>query len=163
MGVSYDNQDSDYLKGGSDDTLIGNVADRLKVIDEDLITAVNGIAGVANIIRYAEIAVTSRTETDLSTPYTVAAGKTFAITSFVASYDAQAAMYVRVKKQTGGVGPFVTVFRMNMMSGGQGNSTISFDLGSGIDIGVAGDVFKMTYEASIAKGTISAVFAGSEY
>jgi len=69
---------------------------------------------------------------------------------------------VRLKKQTGGTGSFVTILRLNMMSGGQGNSTLSFDLGKGFAAGVAGDVFKVTVEASIAKGTIFAMFTGSE-
>lgn len=119
--------------------------------------------GFANIFRFNEASVTTRNEFDLAnTTYTVPANKVFYITAFTASYDAQAALFVRLKKQTGGAGAWVTQFRLNMMSGGQGNSTISLDLSSGILIGSGGDVFKITIESSIAKGTIFAQFAGIE-
>lgn len=158
-----------YIRGATDGTAIGNVSDKLKVYDPDVIdvlidiAAGLGVSAGTSIFKYNEAAVSSRNEFDLSgTTYTVPVGKRFVITSFCASYDAQAALYVRVKKQTGGTGPWVTQFRLNMMSGGQGNSTIGFDLNSGIEIGAAGDVFKITVEGSIAKGTIYAEYSGSQ-
>jgi hypothetical protein len=157
------------ITGASTSTKIGNVTDRLKVIDQDVITILNSIAIAVgagaglSVFRQNEASVTSRNEFDLSsTTYTVPTGKTFVITSFAASYDAQAMMYVRVKKQTGGSGPWVTQFRTTMMNGGQGDATTSMNFGNGIAIGMAGDVFKITIEASLAKGTVWAEFAGNE-
>jgi len=154
---------------GDDLTQIGHVTDKLKVIDEDSITVLNQIAIAVgagsglSVFKQNEAAVTSRTKFDLSgTTYTVPTGKKFLLTSFSGSYDAQAALYLRLEKQTGGTGSFVTQFRMTMMSGGQGNSTISMEFGNGIVIGLATDVFKLTVESSIAKGTIWGQFAGSE-
>jgi len=166
--VDSDGAEDKILKGATDGTQIGNVTDRLKVIDADTVAAINALSinlgiGAANIFKFNELALTARTETDLSgVTYTVPSGKTFAINSFSGSYDAQAALYVRLKKQTGGTGSFVTILRLNMMTGGQGNSTLSYDFGKGFAAGVAGDVFKVTVEASIAKGTIFAMFTGSE-
>ena len=157
------------IAGNTDGTQIGNVTDNLKVIDQAAITVLNSIAIAVgagtglSIFKFNEAAVTARTEFDLSgTTYTVPTGKTFVITSFCGSYDAQAALYLRLKKQTGGTGAWVTQFRMTMMSGGQGDATTSMNFGSGIAIGVAGDVFKLTVESSIAKGTIWGEFSGSE-
>lgn len=154
---------------GDDLTPIGHVTDKLKVIDQDAISILNSIAvglGVSSasaVFKKNEVAVTSRNEFDLAnTTYTVPVGKKFVIGSFTASYDAQAALYVRLKKQTGGVGAWETQFRLNMMSGGQGNSTLSYDLGNGMAIGNAGDIFKITIESSIAKGTIFASYGGGE-
>lgn len=152
--------------GDTTGALIGNVTDRLKVIDPDVISAITGLGGsnlLCNILRNAETAVTSRNEFDFGTSYTVPTGKKFSCASFSGSYDAQAALYIRFKKQTGGTGSFVTIFRLNMMSGGQGNSTLTYDLSNGILVGDAGDVFKMTVESSIAKGTVAAHFAGVEF
>ena len=148
---------------------VTQIDDPWRVNDADAISILNSIAislgaSTASVFKFAELAVTSRNEVDLTgTSYTVPSGKQFFITSFSASYDAQAQMYVRVKKQTGGAGSFVTQFRMVMMSGGQGESTKSFDFGGGgIFIGSPTDVFKITIESSISKGTIWAQFAGSE-
>lgn len=156
------------ITGDSDNTKIGNVNDKLKVIDEDANNSLNVIisalgGAVDGIIRKNEVYITSRNETDMpSTTYTVPSGKKFIINSFSAAYDAQASMQVRLKKQTSGTGPFETLFRLNVMSGGQGNSTLSYGLGNGITIGNAGDVFKITYEASIAKGNLFSAFTGNE-
>jgi hypothetical protein len=153
---------------GDDLTPIGHVTDKLKVVDADVLAILNIIAAglgtsTASILKTNEAAVTSKSEFDLSgTTYTVPTGKMFSISSFASSYDAQAMLYVRLKKQTGGVGAFVTLFRTTMMSGGQGDSTLSMNFGNGINIGAAGDVFKITIEGSIAKGTIWAEYSGSE-
>jgi hypothetical protein len=137
------------------------------VRDDDSIAAIERVATVLgagdSVFKKNEAAVATRNEFDLAnTTHTIAVGKDFYITSFTASYDAQASLYVRVKKQTGGTGPWETQFRLNMMSGGQGNSTLSYPLGNGLKIGTAGDVFKITVESSIAKGTIFASFGGVE-
>lgn len=42
MPIGFDNQDSDYIKGGTDNTLIGNVADQQKVDDVARTAAVYG-------------------------------------------------------------------------------------------------------------------------
>lgn len=153
---------------GNDLTAIGHVSDKLKVIDQDVIAVLNAIASslgasTTSILKSNEASVSSRTEFDLAnTTYTVPTGKMFSISSFAASYDAQAMLYVRLKKQTGGAGAWVTLFRTTMMSGGQGDATTSMNFGNGINIGAAGDIFKITIEGSIAKGTIWAEYSGSE-
>jgi len=156
------------LISGDDYTPIGHVTDQLKVIDQEGNTILNAISAAlggstTSVFKQNEVAITSRTKFDLSnTTYTVPAGKKFLLTTFAGSYDASAVLYVRLEKQTGGVGAFVTQFRMSMMSGGQGDATLSMNFGNGINIGNPGDVFKLTVEASIAKGTIWAEFSGSE-
>jgi len=156
------------LRGATDGTLIGNLTDRLKVIDQDAIAVLNLIAislGAASSVfieRSSEANVTTRTKTDWSTSYTVPTAKKFILTSFSASYDAQGTLYVRLEKQTGGAGAWVTKERIVMMPGGNGNSSDSLDCGFGIQLGVAGDVFKLTVEASLAKGSVHAQFAGNE-
>ena len=156
------------LRGDSDGTKIGNVTDRLKVIDQDVITVLNLIAlalgaGSATFIsKESEASITTRTKTDWTSTYTVPTGKSFILTSFSCSYDAQGTLYVRLEKQTGGSGAFVTKERMVLMAGGNSEGTESIDCGIGIKIGSAGDVFKITVEASLAKGTAHAQFAGNE-
>jgi hypothetical protein len=140
----------------------------LIVRDDDTIAVLERIAAVSggggvSIFKKNEVAVSTRNEFDVAnTTYTVTTGKDFYITSFTASYDAQASLYVRVKKQTGGIGTWETQFRLNMMSGGQGNSTLTYPFGNGLKIGTAGDIIKITVESSIAKGTIFASFGGVE-
>lgn len=153
------------LIGGTDSTIIGNVLDKLKVHDPDVLSAIVNLTTnvfVSNIFKFNEASITSRNETDFTTPYTVASGKNFYLTSFAGSYDAQSAMYVRLKKQTNGSGPFFTIFRLNMMPGGQGDTSPNFPLGNGVLVGTAGDVFKITVESTIAKGTVFAAFTGAE-
>lgn len=165
-GFLQDDGDDVILKGNTDQTLIGNVTDRLKVIDEDAIAVLQtislGVNPVADVFKHAEQAVSSRNAFDLTgTSYTVPTGKQFVLTSFSGSYDAQAALYIRLLKQTGGAGAWETLFRLNMMSGGQGNSTICFNIGDGIIVAQAGDILKLQVESSIAKGTVWAEYSGS--
>lgn len=168
---SQANQSGSFVQidGGTTGQTIGNLTDRLKVIDNDVINTLLGLGGtsgfgVANVFRFNEVPVTSRNEFDLSgSTYVVPVGKTFAVTVFTGSYSSQAALYVRLKKQTGGTGPFLTILRMNMMAGGQGDSTLSLNLSNGVIVGSANDVFKITIESSIAKGTIQAAFAGVSF
>jgi hypothetical protein len=156
------------IKGSTNGTMIGNVTDKLKVTDEDSLAVLNYISGALggsaglSIFKSQEASISSRNETILSSTYTVPENKIFLITSFAGSYDAQAALYLKVQKQTGGSGQFVTLFRITMMSGGQGESTTSMNFGNGIKIASAGDVLKLTYEASIAKGTVWGEFSGNE-
>lgn len=168
MSGQYSGGDASRIKGGTDETIIGNISDKLKVTDQDVYTILLQVANgsgitIPAIFKRNEISVASRTETDMpNTTYTVPAGKTFVVSSFSASYDAQVGMYVRLKKQTGGAGAWETLFRLNMMLGGQGNSTVSLDLSKGIEIGVAGDVFKITYESTMSRGTLWASYSGSQ-
>lgn len=155
-------------KGNSDGTLIGNVSDSLKVIDQQAINVLNNISNAlggsgSGIFKFAEANITSRAKIDLAgTSYTVPSGKTFLLTSFIGSYDAQSLLYLRIEKQTGGVGAFQTLFRMNMMSGGQGDATLSMNFGAGIIVGSQTDVFKITVDSSIGKGTVWAAYSGVE-
>lgn len=184
--ITYIGNGSLVVNDGSFDLSISNGTDLIKglfpteiivnqgtipweVSDSDNLDVLNAIAAALNastsvsILKNNEVSVTSRTEFTLSgTTYTVPSGKNFLLSSFVGSYDSQAALHLRLKKQTGGVGSFNTVFKMTMMSGGQGDSTLSMNFGNGINIGLAGDVFKLTVEASIAKGTVFGSFSGSE-
>jgi len=157
------------IQGNTDGTLIGNLTDRLKVIDQDSLLVLNAIAAALGVTTSAiliqnEYVATTRTETDMTgMTYTVPAGKKFLLTSFMASYDAQATLHVRLKKQTAGVGSWVQQFRITLEVGGQGQSTIPLNFGNGLYIGNATDKFKVTVEASIAnKGTVWACFTGAE-
>ena len=110
-----------------------------------------------------EQAISSKTETDIAnTTYTVGAGKKFVLMALMASYDTASLIHIRLKKQTGGVGSFVTIVKMTLLTSSQGDGYGSYDLGNGLNIGNAGDVFKMTVEASVIKGNIWAAFGGSE-
>lgn len=160
--ISDENGPIDTKVSGTD----SKVEERVHDLDANIkLTAIAAALGASsgNIFKKNELNITSKNEVDLSgTTYVVPSGKTFLITSFAASYDAQALMYVRLKKQTGGSGPFETQFRLVMMNGGQGDSTNSFNFGGGIAIGQPGDVFKITVEASLSKGTVWAEFSGNE-
>lgn len=151
------------LEGGTDSALIGNIGDSLKV------TLASGFGGggsfPSNIFKQGELAVGARSETDLTgVTYTVPSGKTFALKTFTAALDAPALMVVRLKKQTGGAGPFNQIFKIVMMNGGQGDATPSMPLCDGIIVGSAGDVFKVTFDPSSSnKGTLWAEFSGVEY
>lgn len=142
--------------------------DSFEIDGEDILAVLNLIAagvGVSgeSIFRQNEQAVTTKVDTDLtSTTYTVPAGKEFRITSFNASYDATTKIDVMIKKQDLGSGPFNTIFKMVMLSGGQGDATLSMHFGAGIKVGIATDVFKIVYNAAVRKGTIWGAYAGIE-
>jgi hypothetical protein len=154
---------------GNDLTPIGHDSDKLLVKDPSVLAVLVSIAAglgvsVSSILKQNEVAVGAKTENDISgTTHTVTTGKTFMLNSMIASYDAQATIHVRLKKQVGGAGAFSTLFRITLEVGGQGQSTVPLTFGNGILIGQAGDVFKLTVESSIAnKGTIWACYTGTE-
>jgi len=125
---------------------------------------VSELAPTTAVLKQNEIAIATRTESDLvNTTYTVAAGKKFKLTSFGGSYDTQAPMYLRLKKQTGGAGAFVTIFRVTLKQHGQDESNFDRLLPLGLNIGVAGDVFKITYESGLARGSLWAGYTGVEF
>lgn len=117
-----------------------------------------------NILRQNEITVSTKTKTDLpSSTYTVASGKTFALSTFGGSFDTQSPMYLRLEKQTGGTGSFVTLFRVTLKQHGQDESNYQVTMPQPVIVGTAGDVFKITYESALAKGKLWAGFVGLEY
>jgi len=157
------------LIGNTDLTKIGNLTDKLKVVDQDAIIVLNAIAAAlgvttAGIFIENEYQLSTTAETDIpSMTYTVPAGKAFLLTSFMGSYDNPATIHLRLRKQTGGVGAWNQLCRITLEVGGQGQSTIPLNFGNGIKIGVAGDKFKVTGEASVKnKGTIWSCFTGAE-
>lgn len=117
---------------------------------------------LANVIRTAEV-TPAKAETDIGSTYTVAAGKAFALTAFVANINEQNPTIVRVKKQVGGAGAWTTVARITLKMHGQDPSDVDRNLSGGIVLGTAGDVFKLTQESALAKGSLWAAFAGVEY
>lgn len=118
---------------------------------------------VPGILKQYEAPITSRAELDIPNSfYTVGLGKKFLLTSFVGSYDAQATVYLRLKKQTNGIGAYSTVARITLQVSGQGQSTVPINFGNGVLVGNAGDVFKMTIETSLIKGTYWAGYTGVE-
>lgn len=166
MAFSYDDNDDVVLKGGTDGTPIGNVGDRAKVIDEDVIALLTSISlgqvPVPDIYYYGS-ATSSRTETDVpGTTYTVV-GSNFALTAFLGSYNHPGQMTVRLRKQIGGAGPWIEIMRLDLLPGGQGGATPGYTLGSGIRVAGAGDKLKLTSEGTSTKGTVWAAFAGREY
>ena len=154
------------IRGGTDGNIVGNVGDRLKVdavLSSGSVT-ITALIAACNIFRQNEITVSVKVETDLpSSTYTVPAGKTFNLVNFGGSYDAQQPMYLRLKKQTGGTGAFVTIFRANLSVNGQDASNYNITVPTGLAIGVAGDVFKLTYEPSVGRGVLWADYMGVEY
>lgn len=150
------------LSGGTDGTPIGNVGDALKVNATVIVTPAPSTFGT--ILRQNEVTIASKTETDLtSSTYTVPAGKTFVLLSFGANYDTQSPVVVRFKKQTGGSGSFATLQRLTLKQHGQDASNVQFTYPLGIQVGTAGDVFKITYESALSKGSFWASFTGIEY
>jgi hypothetical protein len=129
-----------------------------------IVTVVPAPSTFATIYRRQEITVATKTETDLpSGAYTVPPGKMFVLASFQANYDTQSPLVVRLKKQTGGAGAFVTEFRLTLKQHGQDNSNVQFTFPYGIQLGTAGDVIKITYESALSKGTLWSSFTGVEY
>lgn len=150
------------LTGATDGTHIGNVGDRLKV--DSLVTIVPAPSTFGAIFRRAEVTIAAKTETDLTgVTYTVPSGKTFVLTSVNSNYDSQTPVVVRFKKQTGGSGAFATEWRLTMKQHGQDVSNVGFAVPYGVVMGAAGDVFKVTYESALAKGSLWAAFTGLEY
>jgi hypothetical protein len=122
------------IAGGTDGTPIGNVSDRIKV--DAIVTVTPAPSTFATIYRRQEITVPSKVETDLpSGSYTVPAGKTFVLASLQANYDTQSPLVIRLKKQTGGAGSFVTEFRLTLKQHGQDNSNVQFTFPYGIQLG----------------------------
>ena len=149
------------IKGATDGTEIGNTGDRLKV-DAGTITATATLTP-SNILKQLEFAVNTKVETDATgVTYTVPPGKIFSLVSFNGSYDTMSPMYLRLKKQTGGTGAFNTLFRITLKIHGQDESDFQFVIPNGLLIGAAGDVFKVTYESALAKGTLWTGFMGIE-
>jgi hypothetical protein len=162
MPIGYDDNDDTAIKGGTDGTVIGNVGDRLKV--DSLVTITPAPSTFGTIYRQNEITVATKAETDLpSGSYTVPSTKTFVLTSMAANYDTSAPLIIRLKKQTGGTGSFSTIYRLTLKQHGQDNSNVQFTIPYGIALGTATDVFKLTYESSLSKGSLWANFTGIEY
>jgi hypothetical protein len=154
------------LLGGTDGTQIGNVGDRLKV--DSVVTITPAPSTFGTIIRPTagnrEVTVATKTETDFTGgSYTVPAGKTFVLTSISANYDTQSPLVVRLKKQTGGAGAFVTEYRLTVKQHGQDSSNATIQIPYGIVLATAGDILKLTYESALAKGVLWATFTGIEY
>lgn len=148
--------------GGTDGTTIGNVLDRLKV--DAQVTAISDAATSSAILKQADMNVAAKTETDLTgLTYTVPAGKRFKLVAFNASYTANFPIFVRLKKQTGGVGAFVQLYRIAL--GQHPQDSLNFQISNplGVNLGVGGDVFKVTFEAALIKGNIWAAISGVEF
>lgn len=154
--------DQTGLTGKTDETMIGNVGDRLKV--DALVTVTPTPATFATIYRSNEITVATKTETDLPTAtYTVPSGKIFVLTSLSANYDTQSPLIIRLKKQTGGAGSFVTIRRLTLKQHGQDPSDVHHLFPFGLVIGDPTDIIKITYESALARGSLWAAFTGIEY
>jgi len=121
----------------------------------------------SNISYQGSTTNSTKTETDLTLspagPYTVGTGKVFSLTHFFASYDSQTPMYVRFKKDTGGIGVWTTLFTLPLSIGASGGqSAVPLAFATPLKLGVAGDKFKITYEGTLPRGIISANFSGVE-
>lgn len=151
------------LRGATDNTLIGNIGDRLKV-DSNVTIIGDSTGNSPNVIKQAELTVATRVQSDIAdTIYTVPAGKKFKLSWFGGSYDNQGGVYIRLKRQPVGTVGFVTVLRVTIKQQPQEESTQGINLPMGLVLGNAGDTFKITYETALAKGTLWAGFVGSEY
>lgn len=151
------------LRGGTDNTVIGNIGDRLKV-DSNVTIVGDSTGNTPNLVKQSELTVSTRTQTDMAeTVYTVPAGKKFKLTWFGGSYDNQGGVYLRLKKQASGTVGFNTILRVTIKQQPQEESTQGIHLPMGLTIGNAGDSFKITYETALAKGSLWAGFVGSEF
>jgi len=129
-----------------------------------IISSGNISIGVSNIYKKNTVTIASKNETDISsTDYTVPGGKSFALSFFDASFDAQSTVYIRIKKQTGGAGAWEEFQRSTLEVMGQGQSGMPKSIVPPVLAGVAGDKFKITYETGLIKGTLFVCFAGVEY
>lgn len=147
---------------GAGGTVIGNVGDRLKV--DGIVVAVPSSSSFGTVFRQYEANVTTKAKTDLpTTTYTVPAGKTFVLTSIVGNYDTQSPITIRLEKQTGGAGAFVQQIPLKLRQSGNDAGNFQFTVPFGVQLGVAADVLKLTYESSLAKGVVWAAFTGIEY
>jgi len=152
---------------GPDETYCADVSDisgikRLRV--EGIVSTAPSTVSFANILKQSEISITTKSKTVLpSSTYTVPSGKFFALGSFGGSYDTQSPMYLRFEKQTGGTGSFDTLFRVTLKQHGQDESNHQIDLSVPVYVGQAGDVFRITYESALSKGTLWSGFTGIEY
>jgi hypothetical protein len=132
-------------------------------VDISSVTVTSGTEPPANIVKQAELEIAGRTETDLPlVTYTVPSNKTFRLTTFEASYDAQAPIILRLKKQTGGAGSFVTIAKIALKVQPQDSPNFQRTWPAGLSVGSASDVFKITVEAALIKGSVWAMFAGIE-
>lgn len=138
------------------------MGDRLKV--DSIVTLLPESSGATAITRQTEHTVTTRSQVDATgVTYTVPAGKVFKLSNFAASFDHQCLVYARLKKQTGGVGDFVTLFRIVLKQQGQDEANFAHTFPLGLNIGAPGDVFKVTVEAALVKGVVWTGFAGLEF
>lgn len=145
---------------GADGTEIGNIGDRLKV---DAVVAADSSSATA-VLKQTEMTVTTKNETIMTaTIYTVPVGKQFKMTNLNATYNSQTPLYIRFKKQTGGSGSFVQLFKMTVKQNGQDECNVQMIFPLGLNIGAPGDVFEMTFEASVSKGDVWAGFSGVEF
>lgn len=162
-GTDADTTDSRGIRGGTDGTAIGNTGDRLKV-DAGSIPVTVGPDTSTGILKQGLATVSAKTEQDLSgSSYTVPSSKTFKLTSITASYDTQTTMIIRLKKQTGGAGLYATLFQFVLAANGQDVQSFTIAVPVGVNIGVATDVFKVTYESSLSKGVVWAGYTGIEF
>lgn len=148
--------------GNTDSTLIGNVGDRLKV--DAQVTVLPSTVSHANILKQKELTISTKAQTAIAeTQYTVPSYKTFALSSFGGSYDTQSPLYLRLQKQTGGTGQWDTLFRVTLKQHGQDESNHQIHLAIPMIIGIATDIFRITYESALPKGSLWAGFTGIEY
>jgi len=166
LGIS---DGTDLIKGIFPSQIaVTQVTNPWTVNSPDVVAILNSIAvslgaSTVGVSKYEMQTVTAKTETDLSTTvYTVPTGKKFSINNFTGSYDLQFTTVIRMKKQTGGTGTFNTIYAIVLEVGGQGQSTVPVTFGNGVIIGIAGDVFKLTYETTNSKGIVRAFFTGNE-
>ena len=155
------------IRGSTDGALIGNVGDRLKV-DAQLSSGsvtITALIAACNIFKQNEVVnIIVKVETDLpGCSYTVPTGKSFNLISMYGSYDVQQPMILRLKKQTGGTGAFGLVWKTVLAVNGQDPCNGGVTVPNGLLIGSVGDVFKLTYEPSVSRGTIWGTFMGVEY
>jgi hypothetical protein len=149
------------ILGGTDGTTIGNVGDRFKVDSLATITPVASTFGT--VFKFFEVnPVSTKTETD-GVSYTVPAGKTFVLTSFQGNYDTQTPVVLRLKKQALGSGAFVQQMRLPMRSHPNDPSHMNILIPYGQVIGVATDIFKITYESALSRGILWVCLTGIEY
>lgn len=158
------------IRGNSDNTLIGNIVDKLKVTDQDVLAILNLISsslgsGVGDARQYGVASPPSKTKTEFPTStyyatYTVPTGKKFRLKSMIATYNFQASITFYLERQIGGAGAWVEVQRIEMSQGTGSDPTLPLFFGNGTEIAQAGDKLRLTVEAAIAKGIATCSYSG---
>ena len=144
------------ILGGTDNTIIGNTGDRLKV---DIIgsATVNNFP-IATIQKNVEFSINQKVETDISgTSYTVTSGKKFYLCAFTGASDSPSPVSMRLKAYNGAT--LVNTVKLVIAGNGAHGEYL---WATGVEFANASYTIKATFDPQSAKGSGWVMFAGYE-